>query len=334
MKAQLLTKIGSIETNPLIYQEVPTPEVKSNEVLIRIKACGVCHSNIHMIEGEFQEFGIPSKLPIIPGHEITGIIEEKGKDVEGLEVNQRVGVQVLYESCRKCEYCTTGRENLCLSKKTTGERCDGGYAEYIVAPYDFIYSLPDNLSFEEATPLFCAGVTAYRAVKRASITFGQRVAIVGIGGVGHMALQLAKLAGAEVIAIDKYDKQLKLAEELGAEQILLARDAEAYLSKEGKVDVVMLHAPSKDAIDLSFKILKRGGLVLMAVLGNLRFSFAEEYTIIGSVMGTRKDMKETLRLASLGKIRTKWKAYNLTEANDVLLRLKRGEIVGRALLIP
>jgi len=284
MKAQLLTKLGPLEKNPLIYQDLPLPLLKEDQVLIRIKACGVCHSNLHMIEGEFLDFGIPSKLPIIPGHEITGIIEEMGKDVKGFEVNQRVGVQVLYESCRSCEYCINGRENLCLNKKTTGEMCDGGYAEYMVAPYDFIYPLPDNLSFEEASPLFYAGVTAYRAVKRAGITMGQKVAIVGVGGVGHMSLQFAKLAGAEVIAIDKYEGKLKLAYELGADKVLLSNEA-----LNERVDVVMIHAPSKEAIDLSFRILKRGGVALMAVLGNINFRFAEEHSVIGSVIGKRYD---------------------------------------------
>ncbi len=135
-----------------------------------------------MIEGEFKEFGIPAKLPIIPGHEITGVIEEQGKDVKGFKVGERVGVQVLYESCRVCEYCITGRENLCLSRKATGEVVNGGYAEYIAAPHDFIYTLPSNIGFEEGASLFCPGVTAYRAVKRAGIRFGQRVAIIGIGG--------------------------------------------------------------------------------------------------------------------------------------------------------
>ena len=226
MKAQLCTRIDKIENKPLSYETVDDPKLEPNQVLIRIKACGVCHSNLHMIEGEFKEFGIPAKLPIIPGHEITGVIEEHGKDAKGFEVGERVGVQVLYESCRTCEYCITGRENLCLSRKATGEAVDGGYAEYIAAAYDFIYNLPDNIGYEEGASLFCPGVTAYRAVKRAGVKFGQRVAVIGIGGVGHMSLQFAKLAGAETIAIDKSEVQLKLAEDFGSDYAFLADDAE------------------------------------------------------------------------------------------------------------
>ena len=334
MKAQLCTRIDKMENKPLSYEIVDDPKLEPNKVLVRIKACGVCHSNLHMIEGEFKEFGIPTKLPIIPGHEITGVIEEQGKDVKGFEVSERVGVQVLYESCRICEYCITGRENLCLSRKATGEVVDGGYAEYIAAPYDFIYKLPDNIGFEEGAPLFCPGVTAYRAVKRAGVRFGQRVAIIGIGGVGHMSLQFAKLAGAETIAIDKSEGQLKLAEDLGSDHALLADDAENYISKTEKVDVVMVHAPSQKAISQATRIVKRGGVILMGVLGDIRIIFPEEYSVISSVIGSRQDMKETLKIASMGKVKVKWTPYKLNEASDVLLKLKQGQIVGRAVVVP
>jgi len=334
MKAQLCTRIDKIENKPLSYRSVDDPKPESNQVLIRIKACGVCHSNLHMIEGEFKEFGIPAKLPIIPGHEITGVIEDLGKDARGLEVGERVGVQVLYESCRTCEYCITGRENLCLSRKATGEVVDGGYAEYIAAPHDFVYKLPDNLGFEEGAPLFCPGVTAYRAVKRAGIKLGQRTAIIGIGGVGHMSLQFAKLAGAETIAVDKSEGQLRLAEDLGSDHTFLSSEVENYMLKTGKVDVVMVHAPSQKAIDQAIKIVKRGGVILMGVLGDTRIIFPEEYSVIASVIGSRQDMKETLKLASMGKVKVKWTPYKLSETDNALLKLKQGQIVGRAVLTP
>ncbi|MEM2876135.1 MAG: alcohol dehydrogenase catalytic domain-containing protein [Candidatus Bathyarchaeia archaeon] len=334
MKAQVLTRIAPIESEPLIYKTVEDPKLESNHVLIRIRACGVCRSNLHMVEGEFKEFGVPSKLPIIPGHEVTGVVEELGEDVEGFEVGQRVGVQVLYESCRRCDMMETLRENLCLSRKATGETVDGGYAELIAAPYDFIYELPDNLGFEEAAPLFCPGVTAYHAVKRAGVRFGQKVAVIGIGGVGHMSLQFAKLAGAETIAIDKAEAQLKLAEELGADHTCLASEVEDLTSKVGKMDVVMVHAPSQRAVDQATNIVKRGGIILMGVLGNARIKFPEEYSVVGSVIGPRYDMMETLRIASMGKVKVRWKSYSLSDANDVLLKLKKGEIVGRAVLTP
>ena len=334
MKAQVCSRIGPIESGVMSYLSVPDPILKPNQVLIRIKACGVCHSNLSMVEGEFQIFGVPSKLPIIPGHEITGVIEKVGKDTKGVREGQRVGVQVLYDSCGRCDYCLTGNENLCLTKNATGETVDGGYAEYMAAPYDFIYEMPDNLGYEEAAPLFCPGVTAYRAVRRAGIRPGQSVAVIGIGGVGHMSLQFAKLAGAETVAIDRAEGQLKLAEELGADHTLLSEDVKDYISKKGKVDVAMVHAPSQKAVDQALSIVKHGGVVLMGVLGNVNIIFPEEISIVSSVIGSRHDMREALKIASMGNVKVKWTAYKLREANDILLKLKQGQIVGRAILVP
>jgi len=331
MKAQVLHTVQSIESRPLVSESVADPVLGPDDVLVRVKACGVCHSNLHMIEGDW---GVPSKLPIIPGHEIAGVVEAVGSGVKAWRVGQRVGVQVLHDTCRQCEYCLTGRENLCLSRNMTGETLDGGYAELVKAPWDFIYAIPDGLGFEEAAPLFCPGVTAYRAVKRAGVRPGQKVGVIGIGGVGHMSLQFARLAGGEVVAVDRLEGQLELARELGADHVVPAGEFEEFVSKTGKLDVVMVHAPSQQAVDQAMKAVKRGGTVLMAVVGNIRVSFADEHTIIGSVIGSRMDMIETSKLAGKRKVQVKWQGFKLEEANDVLLRLKRGEIVGRAVLIP
>jgi propanol-preferring alcohol dehydrogenase len=216
MKAQVCTKIDKIENHPLIYTTVEDPKPTSDQVLIKVKACGVCYSNLHMIEGELRKFGVPSKVPIIPGHEVTGVVDEAGSSAVGFQKGDRVGVQVLWRADGTCEFCLTGREALCLNKQTTGETVDGGYAEYLTVPSSFTYHLPENLGFEESASLFCPGVTGYHAVKRANIKLGQKVAIIGIGGVGHMTLQFAKLAGAETIAVDTSEDKLKLAEAIGA----------------------------------------------------------------------------------------------------------------------
>jgi len=334
MKAQLCVRIGPIEEGVMAYTSVPDPQLEPDKVLIKIKACGVCHSNLHMVEGDFKVFGVPSKLPIIPGHEITGVVEEVGQEVKDVHVGQRVGVQVLYESCRRCEYCLTGNEHLCESKRTTGETVDGGYAEYIAAPYDFIYALPDNIGFEEGAPLFCPGVTAYRAVRRAGVKMGQRVIVIGIGGVGHMSLQFAKLAGAETIAVDRSEGQLRLAEELGADKAILSCDVQEYISKKGKADVVMVHAPSQAAVDEAVELVKRGGVILMAVFGSTKIFFPREYSVVSSVIGSRHDMNETLKIASMGKVRVRYTSYGLGELDDVFKKLKGGQIVGRAVLVP
>jgi len=331
MRAEVLHKVNPIEERPLVAEIVPNPILGPDGVLIRVKACGVCRSNLHMIEGTWVGRGLPGKLPIIPGHEISGVVEDVGRDVETWQVGQRVGVQVLHDSCRSCEYCLTGREHLCLSRNATRETVDGGYAEFIAAPWDFIYPLPENIGFEEAAPLFCPGVTAYRAVKRAGVSSGQKVAVIGIGGVGHMALQFAKLAGADVTAVDVSEENLKLALELDAEDAVLANEFE----KLGKFDVVMVHTPSQQAVDQAVKSVKRGGTILMAVFGNVNIDFSEEYTVKTSVIGPRIDMLKVLNLASKGKVRVKlFGSFKLEEANDVLLKLKKGEVVGRAVLTP
>ncbi|MCP8318683.1 MAG: alcohol dehydrogenase catalytic domain-containing protein, partial [Candidatus Methylarchaceae archaeon HK01B] len=160
----LLDRLGPIESKPLILSSLNDPVVHDEEILVRVRACGVCRSNLHMIEGDWAGRNIPSKLPIIPGHEIVGVVESTGRDVLGLKIEDRVGIQPLYYACGVCEYCLTGRENICPSKEITGQDVDGGFAEYIKIPFRFAYKVPERLSDAEAAPLFCPGVTAYRAV--------------------------------------------------------------------------------------------------------------------------------------------------------------------------
>jgi propanol-preferring alcohol dehydrogenase len=334
MKAQLLTRIDKIENHPLTYTTVKDPVPESDQVLIKVKACGVCYSNLHMIEGELTQFGVPGKLPIIPGHEITGEIQEIGGLAKGFQRGDRVGVQVLWKTDGTCEFCRSGRENLCLKRQTTGEVVDGGFAEFMTAPAAFVYHLPDNLGFEESASLFCPGITAYHTVKRANLRVGQKVAIIGVGGVGHMSLQFAKLGGAETIAVDTSEVKLKLAKDIGADHALTPMDLDNYILNTGRPEVVMVHAPSQKAVEQAVRIVKRGGIVLMGILGNAPISFPEEYSVIGSFIGTRREMSETLKLASKGKVKVDYNSYRLNDAEDVLIKLKQGKIVGRAVLVP
>jgi len=335
VKAQVLHKTDLMENKPLKFEECPDPVLNEKEILVRIKACGVCHSNLHMIEGDWQFMGLPAKLPIIPGHEIAGVVEKVGKEAKGFTVGQRAGIQVLYDACGNCEFCLTGRENLCMTQGGTGETVDGGYAELIKVPYQHAYPFPDNLSFEEAAPLFCPGVTAYRAVKRAGISFDQTVVVFGIGGVGHLSMQFAKLAGAEIIAVDANKATVAMAKELGADYAVLPDELDDLLAKTGRPDVVTIHTPSQKAIDKALKIVKRGGNVMLATLGTPPpVNFTEEHNVLTSVIGTRSDMNKVLKIAAKGKIKVKVKPYDLKEANEILLKLKNGEIVGRTVLTP
>ena len=329
-----MQRIAPIEEAPLKYTSVDDPEIGPKQVLIKVNACGVCHSNLHMIEGEFRVFGSPAKLPIIPGHEVVGTIERVGADVAARRVGERVGVQVLHEACGSCEFCLTGREHLCVNAKVTGESVDGGYAELMAAPADFVYPVPENLRDDEAAPLFCPGVTAYRAVKRADVRMGNKVVIFGVGGVGHMSLQFAKLAGAVVIAVDRSQAALRLASELGADAAFSPAELEEHLAKHERPDVVFVHAPAQSAVDQAFKSVKRGGTIMMAVLGNASVVFPMEYTVMTSSIGTRSDVMETLKIAATGRVRVKSERFPLSDATAVLARLKKGEIAGRAVLVP
>ena len=334
MRAYVLHKTDLIENKPLKNEEYPDPVLKADELLLKIAACGVCHSNLHTIEGDWKPIGIPAKLPIIPGHEIVGIVEEVGKGVKKFDIGQRAGVQPLYNTCGHCEYCLSGRENLCLNQDGTGESVDGGFAQYIKVRDEHAYSVPDNLNVVEAAPLFCPGVTAYRGIRRAGLTFGQKIAIFGIGGVGHLTLQFAKMAGAEVIAVDTGQAQLDLARELGADHTARPDELDKLLLETGRPEVVAIHVPSQKAIDQAYTIVKRGGTILHCVFGRPLINFSEEPTIVTSLIGTRNDMNEVISLANKGKIKVKSKACSLSDANEALLKLRKGEVVGRLSLVP
>ncbi|QSR86205.1 zinc-dependent alcohol dehydrogenase family protein [Candidatus Methylacidiphilum infernorum] len=336
MKALLLTTPSAIEKQPLRLEQVDIPHPKEDEVLVKIEACGVCRSNLHMIEGEWLQRGIPAKLPIIPGHEIVGRVEDVGDRVRHFKKGDRVGLQPLWLSCGHCSYCWTGREELCPEKEITGETVDGGYAEYVLGKEDHLYPVPETLSAMEAAPLFCPGITAYHALKRAGNVMGKRVAIFGIGGVGHMALQFARVAGATTIAISRNPIHLQVAKELGAEECIHGEDRSALekLKREGAVDCAIVFAPSSAVAQLAISLVKVGGKVVLGVnveLGN--FSFVEEKTVLGTVIGSREEMREVLRLAEERKVKPISQGFSLEDAPEALMKLKKGEIIMRAVLV-
>ncbi|MDP7975966.1 alcohol dehydrogenase catalytic domain-containing protein [Tardisphaera saccharovorans] len=332
----LLYDPDKVENDPLKYEDVQTPDPKRGELLLKIISCGVCHSNLHMIEGEWVKYGLPAKKPIIPGHEIIGRVEEVGEGVTDFKKGDLAGVQPIYSTCGHCEYCLTGREQLCQSRQVTGETVDGGYAEYIVTKADFTYHVPENIDPETSSPLFCPGITAYGAVKKADLSPEKTAYVIGVGGVGHMAIQLAKLYGARIVAVSTSEAHRKLAESLGADEVLdPGKNYEKVNDMKRQADSVIVFAPSQDAVDAAFRLVKPGGTVVMGVHGQIRnYYFFDEVKVTGTLVGNRQDMKEVLRLASEGKIRVEAEKFALKEANEALRRLKHGEINGRAVLIP
>ncbi|WP_455364670.1 alcohol dehydrogenase catalytic domain-containing protein [[Eubacterium] cellulosolvens] len=335
MKAVVLHKPDLIEKNPLKVEDLPIPKPAESQVLVKVEACGVCHSNLHMIEGDWLKYGNPAKLPITPGHEIAGKVDELGEKVTDFRIGQKVGLSPLWSTCGRCEYCLRGEDNLCLHRQITGETVDGGYAEYILANVSNLFVTPDNLSPTDAASLFCPGLTSYAAVKKANLSPTNKVAIFGIGGIGHMAIQFARLYGAQVFAVSRRPHHLQVAQELGAEVIdASTTNAVEELNKRGGVHSSIISAPSNKVANQALEVTKRKGSIITVVNANLDFMFAGEHTVVGSILGTKTDMREVLNLAGAQKVKVLHEDYSLDEANRVLQKLKGGEIRARAILTP
>ena len=341
MQAMVLTKLAPIETRPLKLMSIDKPTIKGRmELILEIEACGVCRSNLHLIEGDWKKYGAPSSLPVIPGHEVVGVVKKLGDGVKKVKAGDRVGIQPLFSSCLQCDYCTSGRENLCESAEITGETVQGGYAEYISALEEFVTPIPDIFDSAHAAPLFCPGITAYKAVKASEPAAGKTVGIFGIGGVGHLAIQIAKIYGARVLATSRTRKHIDLSKKVGADNAIAYQDSDVQFLKnlteeEGLLDSAIVFAPSDRVIDVAIRSVKKAGIVVLAVRGKVAdFPTFEEKIIKGSVIGTRKDMADLVKMASSPGLQVIIEKHRLAEANEVLGRLKKSEVEARAVLIP
>jgi len=341
MRAMVLSKLAQIETKPLKLTEIDRHEIqRPNELLIKIEACGVCHSQLHGIEGDWKDLGIPPALPTVPGHEVVGKIIEIGKNVKKFKVGDRVGISPLLESCMKCQYCKEGNEHLCDSMQVLGESLKGGYAEYVTVTEDFATKIPKKMKPEYAAPLFCAGITAFKAVKASEPTRNKKIGIFGIGGVGHLAIQFAKLEGAEVIAISRNEKHLDVAKKLGASKtITFLQDQGKFLQefkqKIGLLDAAIVFAPADIVTNTAIKTIKKGGLVVIGTIGKINdFIAFDEKTIRGTLIGSRRDMKEVIRIADEKNLKVISEVYPLEKANEVLAKLKTSQVEARAVLVP
>ena len=327
---------------PLSIEEVDRPHPEAGEVLIQVEACGACHSDVHLADGDWTQLAGIVKRPLILGHEIAGHVVERGPAVHDLRIGDRVGVPWIHWSCGECEFCREGNENLCSRQKITGVTVDGGYAEFVKAPATHALKIPDGLSALEAAPLFCAGVTVYRALKGAGIVPGQRLAVFGIGGLGHLGVQFGRAFGAEVTAIDISPEKLELARSSGASDTLNAAttDAAKQLHRKGGIHVSLVTSAAKAAYDTAFSCLRPAGTLLVVGLPAENICFppilmaAREVRIHASTVGTRQEMREVLAMAAAGKILCHVVKRPLAEANETLDLLRKGEVSGRIVQTP
>ena len=341
MRAMVLSKLGPVESNPLKLTEIDKHEIANpKEILVKIEACGVCHSQLHSIEGDWKDIGIPPTLPTVPGHEVVGKIVEIGSNVTKFKVGERVGITPLLGSCLDCQYCNDGKEYLCEKMDVTGESLKGGYTEYITVSEDFATKVPDTMKSEYAAPLFCAGITAYKAVKAAEPKKNKKIAVFGIGGVGHMAIQFAKIEGCEVSGVSRKEKHLEVAKKLGADNVFVYSSNQKQFLQDvneeyGLFDAAIVFAPVEQVTDTAIKSIKKGGIVVIATVGNIpNFLAFEEKTVRGTLIGSRKDMEDVIKISDEHKLKVVTESFPLEQANEVLARLKNSEIDARAVLIP
>ncbi|MEV7010804.1 zinc-dependent alcohol dehydrogenase [Streptosporangium sp. NPDC051022] len=318
MRAAVVTAFGE----PLEIQEIPVPEPGPRQVLVRIEASGLCHTDIHAAHGDWP---VKPTLPFTPGHEGVGVIEKIGSAVTGRAVGERVAVPWLGYACGTCEYCVSGRETLCESQKNTGYALNGGHAEYAVAHADYVVPVPGGISPAEAAPLTCAGVTTYKAVKVSGLRPAERAAIFGIGGLGHLAQQYAQIFGAETIAVDITADKLRLAEELGAAHTVNAAvdDPVAEIKALGGADVAIVLAASPRVLEQAHACLRRGGRLVLVSLPKdnaMNLPIFETVlggiSVIGSIVGTRGDLAEVFRLHAAGRTRVIYETRELEEINS------------------
>jgi propanol-preferring alcohol dehydrogenase len=333
MKAAVVRNFGK----PLSIEEVAIPAPGPGQVLVKVVASGVCHTDLHAAQGDWP---VKPTLPFIPGHEGTGYVFELGPGVTSLKEGDRIGVPWLHNACGACEHCITGWETLCGSQKNTGYSVNGGFAEYTLAEASHVGRIPQSLSFADAAPVLCAGVTTYKGLKETEVRPGQWVVISGVGGLGHMAVQYARAMGMRVAAVDVGQKQLELARYLGAEIVL---DANQDPAKElqrliGGAHGVLVTAVSPEAFRQSIGMLRPHGTCALVGLPPGDFAtpifevVLKRLTIRGSIVGTRMDLQESLELAALGRVRSAIERQPLEAINDVFDRMRRGAINGRVVL--
>jgi propanol-preferring alcohol dehydrogenase len=331
MKTAVVTSFDA----PLVIEDRPVPEPGPEEVLVRIEATGLCHTDIHAARGDWP---VKPKLPFVPGHEGVGIVEKLGRDVTQPAVGTRVALPWLGWACGCCDLCVRGWETLCPGQRNTGYSVDGGYAEYAVAAARFAVPVPAGINPFEAAPLTCAGVTTYKAVKVSGIRPAETAAVFGIGGLGHLALQYARVFGAETVAVDVDDAKLDLARDLGATHTIHARrqDPVAAIQALGGVDVAITLAANPRVLEQAHAALRRGGRLVLVALPRdnaMRLPIFETVlkgiSVIGSIVGTRADLAEVFRLHAAGRTRVIYQTRALADVNACFEEVLAGRVPAR-----
>ncbi len=323
---------------PLAIEELPIPVPAPGQVLVRVVASGVCHTDLHAVNGDWP---VKPTLPFIPGHEGAGYVAAVGHGVTHVKEGDRVGVPWLHSACGRCEYCITGWETLCPLQSNSGYSVNGAFADYVLADANFVGRIPDALDFATAAPVLCAGVTTYKGLKETDTRPGQWVVISGVGGLGHLGVQYARAMGLKVAAVDVADDKLALARRLGAELTVNAREQDPVevLQREiGGAHGVLVTAVSPVAFAQAVGMLRRGGTCSLVGLPPGDFPtpifdvVLKRLTIRGSIVGTRMDLTEALELAADGKIEVAVETRPLSAINEVFERLERGTVQGRVVL--
>ncbi|HEY6393118.1 MAG TPA: zinc-dependent alcohol dehydrogenase family protein, partial [Bryobacteraceae bacterium] len=329
MRACVVRSPAPIETNPIELVDLPKPAPSAEQVLVRVSACGICRTDLHVIEGELA----PRKSPITPGHQVVGVIEAAAERAVRYPIGTRVGIAWLHSTDGTCEYCGAGKENLCDQPTFTGYTVDGGYAEYALAQQDFVYPIPDGFADLDAAPLLCAGIIGFRSLRLSGIARGGRLGLYGFGAAAHVAIQVARHWGAEVYACTRDERHRKLALELGA--IWAGGTTEA---PPEKLDSAIIFAPAGEIVPAALKALKKGGTLAlggihMSAIPSLDYNLLYQERVVRSVANnTRQDGHDFLRVAAEIPVRIATEVFPLEEANRALNALKNDAIRGAAVL--
>ncbi|MFJ6327562.1 MULTISPECIES: alcohol dehydrogenase AdhP [unclassified Rhizobium] len=335
MRAAVVREFGK----PLSIEYRPIPRPAPGEILVRVKACGVCHTDLHAAEGDWP---VRPSLPFTPGHEVAGIVAAVGGGVTNVNEGDRVGIAWLHDACLKCEYCETGWETLCDHQHNTGYSCDGGFADYVIADASFAARLPEHIGFAEIAPILCAGVTTYKGLKETEARPGEWVVISGIGGLGHVAIQYAKAMGLKVIALDIAPAKLNLARMAGADFALNAAASDTVSEvrelTQGGAHGVLVTAVSPAAFSQALSLVRKRGTISLVGLPPGQFAtpifdvVLKRITVRGSIVGTRRDLEEAIAFAADHKVKAAIQRVPLKDINRALSDLKEGRIDGRIVL--